>query len=66
MEICHLGTYIIVPQNWERIQVDVATWMHPQTKAKYHILLVVDEGSRFRIAKVISFGEGNQRQHGRT
>ena len=49
-----------IPQKWERIQADVATWMHPQTKAKYHVLLVVDEGSRFRIAKVISSGEGNQ------
>ena len=49
-----------IPQKWERIQVDVATWMHPQTKAKYHVLLVVDEGSRFQIAKVISSGEGNQ------
>ena len=48
-----------IPQKWERIQADVATWMHPKTKVKYYILLVVDEGSRFRIGKVVSTGEGN-------
>lgn len=55
-----IATLEPIPQKWERMQVDVAMWMHPHTKIKYHILVVVDEGSRFRIARVLSSSEGNQ------
>lgn len=49
-----------IPQKWERIQADVATWMHPRTKKNHHILLVIDEGSRFRIGRQVASGDGNQ------
>ena len=46
------------PQKWERIQVDQFTWMNPVSKEKFHIL-VIDEATRFRVAKVAVTGKGN-------
>ena len=49
----------VAPQKWERVQMDVATWVHPQSKIKYHILVLIDEGSRFRVTRVLTTGPGN-------
>ena len=35
----HLET---APQKWERVQMDMATWVHPQSKTKYHAHLGSD------------------------
>ena len=48
-----------IPKKWERLQVDMATWVHPRSKRKYHILLMLDEGTRFRVARVLAEGKGN-------
>jgi hypothetical protein len=36
-----------------------ATWMHPITKTNYHLFVIIDEGSRFRMARVAAEGPGN-------
>ena len=48
-----------IPKKWERLQIDMATWVHPKTKLKYHIAIFLDEGSRFRVARVLAEGKGN-------
>eukprot|EP00435_Cladocopium_sp_Y103_P023808 s2436_g5.t2 len=53
------ATLETLPQKWERIQVDGATWVHPQTKVRHHLIVVIDEGSRFRMARVATQGQGN-------
>ena len=45
----HLET---LPRKWERLQVDLADWEHPVSKRKMRIAVFIDEGSRFRAAKV--------------
>ena len=53
------ATLETIPQKWERVQLDFATWMHPRTKIKYHILVIIDEATRFRMARVTAEGKGN-------
>lgn len=53
------ATLETLPQKWERIQVDGATWMHPITKINYHLFVIIDEGSRFRMARIAAEGSGN-------
>lgn len=48
-----------IPQKWERLQIDMATWVHPKTKAKYHFVVAVDEGTRFRMARLTTMSSGN-------
>ena len=32
-----------IPNKWERMQVDMATWVHPKNKRKFHVLVMLDE-----------------------
>ena len=48
-----------VAQKSERLQIDVATWVSEVTKKKYYIMVMIDEGSRFRMARIIATGKGN-------
>ena len=54
------ATLETLPQKWERLQVDMFTWMHPQTKEKHHVLVMIDEGTRFRMTRVANTGKGNR------
>ena len=47
-----------VPQKGERIQADIATWVHPRSGDKHHVMVIIDEGSRFRMARWVSTGKG--------
>lgn len=38
---------------WERIQIDTAAWTHPVTHVKSQIMMIIDEGSRFRLGRVL-------------
>lgn len=47
------------PQRWERVQMDMGSWCHPTTKQKFHFILFVDEGSRFRMGRIVSYNGAN-------
>ena len=47
-----------LPPKWQCIQADVAHWTHPTTGEKYQFAVIIDEGCRFRIAKVVCQGAG--------
>ena len=56
----HFATLEIIPQKWERLQVDMFTWMHPSTKEKHHVLIMIDEATRFRMTRIATTGKGNK------
>ena len=56
----HFATLETIPQKWERLQVDMFTWMHPHTKEKQHVLVMIDEATRFRMTRIASTGRGNK------
>ena len=53
-----------VPRRWatldtlspkfEVLELDAGTWIHPVNKEKFHFLLMVDAGSRFKIGRILS------------
>ena len=53
------ATLETIPQKWERVQIDMFTWMQPKTKEKHHVLLIIDEATRFRMTRIASTGRGN-------
>ena len=46
-----------LPDRFSTLSADVGHWHHPETKEKWQFLLMVDEGSRFRVGKCISQGK---------
>ena len=59
MDPRRFATLESVAQKGERLQIDVATWVNEITKKKYYIMVMIDEGSYFRVARVIATGKGN-------
>ena len=55
------ATLEVIPQKWERIQIDAADWEHPVKTHKFRFVLIVDEGSRFKAGRAFS---GNPRKAG--
>ena len=47
-----------LPPKWSTVASDLGTWEHPQTGKSYQFLLMIDEGSRFRIGRIM--GEGKR------
>ena len=45
------------PPKWSTVSGDVGHWEHPQTKEHVQFLMVVDEGSRFRVGRVVASGK---------
>ena len=48
-----LATLQTIADKWEVLQIDAGTWTHPVHKTKIHFVLMVDEGSRFKVGKVL-------------
>lgn len=48
-----LASLEVVPLKWQVVQCDLGSWHHPITKDKVKFLLMVDEGSRFRIGRIL-------------
>ena len=48
------------PPKWSTVSCDMGVWTHPHTNENHHFVLCIDEGSRFRIGRVIVSG---QRKH---
>ena len=46
-----------LPPKWSTVAADMGTWEHPQTGETYQFLLAVDEGSRFRVGRVLGKGK---------
>ena len=46
------------PPKWSTVACDMGSFEHPQTKVKYQFLIVIDEGSRFRVGRIL--GEGKK------
>lgn len=42
-----------LPKKWERIQIDVGTWTHPVSRRRVQFLMMIDEGSRFRLGHIL-------------
>ena len=47
-----------LPPKWKVAQADNAHWTHPQTNERVQFTIMIDEGSRFRIGKVMCKGSG--------
>lgn len=43
-----------LPPKWNRVQGDNAHWQHPHTGEKIQFTVLVDEGCRFRVGRVMS------------
>ena len=44
-----------MPRRWQRVQMDMESWCHPGTSKKFHFLMMVDEGGRFRMGRIVSY-----------
>ena len=47
-----------LPPKWSTVQVDNAHWTHPKTHERVQFTIMIDEGSRFRVGKVMCKGPG--------
>jgi hypothetical protein len=55
----HWKRYLRNGKEFKLMEQHGATWMHPITKTNYHLFVIIDEGSRFRMARVAAEGPGN-------
>ena len=46
-----------LPPKFATVSADVGHWYHPVTKEKWQFLIMIDEGSRFRVARMVSKGK---------
>ena len=56
----HLASLEPLPPKFQTVSADVGHWMHPETKEQHQFLVIIDEGSRFRIARMLSKGPKQQ------
>ena len=47
-----------LPPKWKVVQADNAFWNHPTDGKKYQFTLMIDEGCRFRVGRVVETGRG--------
>ncbi|CAE7255758.1 RE1 [Symbiodinium sp. CCMP2456] len=56
----HLASLEPLPPKFHTISADVGHWTHPETQEQHQFLVVIDEGSRFRVARMVSKGPKQQ------
>ena len=56
----HLSSLEVLPPKWHTISADSGHWKHPTSHEHIQFMLIIDEGSRFRVAKVLSKGSKQQ------
>eukprot|EP00439_Symbiodinium_sp_Y106_P029505 s2527_g3.t1 len=56
----HVASLEPLPPKFHTVSADVGHWTHPVTKEQSQFLVIIDEGSRFRIAKIMSQGPKQQ------
>lgn len=47
-----------LPAKWQVIQADNAFWTHPHTHDRYQFTIIIDEGCRFRVGRMMCKGSG--------
>ena len=52
----HLASLEPLPPKWATVSADIGHWYHPKTGEHSHFMLIIDEGSRFRAARVLGKG----------
>ncbi|CAE7653027.1 RE1 [Symbiodinium sp. CCMP2592] len=52
--------YAALPPKLHTISTDIGHWTHPQTGEIVQFMLIIDEGSRFRTARILSRGSKKQ------
>ena len=52
----HVASLEPLPPKWATVSADVGHFQHPVTKEHAQFLLILDEGSRFRIARILTQG----------
>ena len=56
----HLASLEVLPPKWHTISADIGHWKHPKTGEHVQFMLIIDEGSRFRVARILSKGSKQQ------
>ncbi|CAE7738557.1 RE1 [Symbiodinium sp. CCMP2456] len=56
----HLASLEALPPKLHTIATDIGHWTHPQTGEIVQFMMIVDEGSRFRVARILSRGSKKQ------
>ncbi|CAE7216023.1 RE1 [Symbiodinium sp. CCMP2592] len=56
----HLASLEVLPPRFHTIAADIGHWQHPRTKESHQFMLIVDEGSRFRVARFLAQGSKQQ------
>ena len=56
----HLASLEVMPPKWSTVSADIGHWKHPNTGEQVQFMLVIDEGSRFRVARILSKGSKQQ------
>eukprot|EP00435_Cladocopium_sp_Y103_P060542 s1303_g22.t1 len=54
------ATLETIPLKWQRVQCDMGSWTHPTSKDKIKFVIFIDEGSRFRVGKILFENSRNQ------
>ena len=56
----HLSSLEALPPKWHTIAADIGHWQHPRSGESVQFMIVIDEGSRFRVGRVLSRGSKQQ------
>ena len=56
----NLASLEVLPPRWHTISADIGHWVHPRTGEHVQFMIIVDEGSRFKVAKILSRGSKQQ------
>ena len=56
----HLTSLEVLPPKWHAVSADIGHWKHPKSGEQVQFMLIIDEGSRFRVARVLSNGSKQQ------
>ena len=53
----HVASLEPLPPKWSSIEADGGHWIHPVTREHVKFALVIDQGSRFRAARIMCKGK---------
>ena len=56
----HLASLEVLPPKWHAISADIGHWKHEKTGEHVQFMLIIDQGSRFRLARILTRGSKQQ------
>ena len=56
----HLASLEALPPKLHTISADIGHWQHPKSGEHVQFMMIIDEGSRFRVSRVLSRGSKQQ------